>query len=228
MIKYHFFGRELKINRNLEDRKDLAENLKIQGFANSEVLFLNQIHGCEAVIIDNQNKIYDAQNLPKADAIVTNLPNVNIAIITADCTPILMFDVENKIIAAAHAGWRGAKSGVIENAVLAMKKLGAKNISAILGPTIQQNSYEVSKEFLDEFLLENSANKKFFKNGLSSEKYLFDLPGYAEEKLINLGIKNIQNDKIDTYQNSEKYFSFRRSTHLKEPDCGRNVSVIAI
>ncbi len=227
-MKYHFFGRELKINRDLEDRKNLAENLKIQGFANNEVLFLNQIHSNQVVVIDSKDKIYGSQNLPKADAIVTNLANVNIGVISADCTPILMFDDENKIIAAAHAGWRSAKGGVVENTVLAMRNLGAKNISAILGPTIQQDSYEVSKEFLDEFLLENLDNKKFFKSGLAPEKYLFDLPGYVEEKLINLGVKNIKNDKIDTYQNSEKYFSFRRSTHLKEADCGRNVSVITI
>lgn len=228
MIKYHFFGSELKINRNLENRANLSKNLEEQGFGNSEVLFLNQIHGNEVVIIDSENKIHGVQNLPKADAMVTNLRNVNIAVITADCMPILMFDSENKIIAATHAGWRGAKCGIIENTILAMKKLGAENISAILGPAIQQNSYEVSKEFLEEFLLENAENKKFFKEAMAPKKYLFDLPNYVKEKLINLGIKNIKNDKIDTYQNSEKYYSFRRSTHLKEQDCGRNVSVITI
>jgi hypothetical protein len=159
---------------------------------------------------------------------VTNLSGVAIGVITADCAPILFFDEEKKIVAAAHAGWRGAKLGVILQTVEEMKKLGAEKISAIIGPMIQQKSYEVSKEFFDDFVMENPANKKFFINGAKPEKHLFDLPSYVEEKLRESGVLEIKNEGIDTYENEENLFSFRRSTHKDEKDCGRNVSVIVI
>lgn len=228
MIKYRFFGKDLTIDRPLLNRSHLELRLKGEGFENSHTLFLNQIHSNEIVIIDDEKKIYGQQGLPKADAIITNLKNVNIAVITADCAPILFFDSENKIIAAAHAGWRGAKSGIIENTVKAMKNLGAKKIHAIIGPLIAQDSYEVSREFFDDFLAEDKANSRFFKNGAAPDKYLFDLPFYVEEKLRNCAILQIENVKIDTYKNEKTLFSFRRSTHKNENDCGRNVSLITI
>jgi YfiH family protein len=228
MIKYRFFGKDLVIDRPLSNRSHLELRLKEEGFKNSHTLFLNQIHSNEVVIIDDEKKIYLQQDLPKADAIVTNLKNVNIAVVTADCAPILFFDNENKIIAAAHAGWRGAKSGVIKNTVKAMKNLGAKKIHAIIGPLIMQDSYEISQEFFDDFLAEDKANSKFFKNGATPDKYLFDLPFYVEEKLKNCQVAEIKNVKIDTYKNEKTLFSFRRSTHKNENDCGRNVSLIAI
>ncbi len=228
MIKYRFFGRELLIDRSLANRSDLKCRLANEGFKNDHVLFLNQIHSTEVVIIDDENKIYGEQDLPKADAIVTNLKNVNIAVFTADCAPILLFDEKNNIIAAAHAGWGGAKRGVIENVVKAMKSLGAKKIQAIIGPLIAQDSYEVSQDFFDDFLNDDKANLIFFKNGVKSGKYLFDLPSYVEEKLKNCGILQIENVKIDTYKNEKTLFSFRRSTHQNEKDCGRNVSLITL
>lgn len=228
MIKYHFFGKDLIIDRPLSQRSHLKLRLQEEGFKNDHVLFVNQIHGHEVVIIDDEKKIYGEQDLPKADAVVTNLKNVNLAIVTADCAPILFFDAENKIIAAAHAGWRGAKSGVIENTVKAMKNLGAKKIQAIIGPLIAQDSYEVSREFFDDFLVEDKSNSKFFKNGAKADKYLFDLPFYVEEKLKKSGISQIENVKTDTYKNEKTLFSFRRSTHQNENDCGRNVSIISL
>jgi YfiH family protein len=227
-IKYHFFGRDLIIDREFSNRSNLIMALEKQGFKTSHVLFVSQIHGNQVVVVDDDKKIYGEQNLPKADAIVTNLKNVNIAIITADCSPILLFDAKNNVVGAAHAGWRGAKSGVIANVVSEMKKLGAENISAIVGPMIQQESYEVSREFFDDFLNEDKANSKFFKSGEKADKYLFDLPSYVESKLRAAGVLEIKNDRIDTYKNSETLFSFRRSTHLGEKDCGRNVSVICL
>lgn len=228
MIKFHFFGRDLIIDRELSNRSNLAPALEKQGFKTSHVLFVNQIHGNDVVVIDEKSKIYGEQNLPKADAIVTNLRDVNIAIITADCCPILLFDEKENIIAAAHAGWRGAKSGVVANVVSEMKKLGAEKISAIIGPMIQQDSYEVSQEFFDDFVADNKANSKFFIAGKKADKYMFDLPSYVEKKLQEAGVLEIKNDRIDTYKNAETLFSFRRSTHLEEKDCGRNVSVICL
>ena len=227
-IKYYFFGKELVIDQKLADRQDVTLKLDLQGLKHDNLLLLNQIHGKEVVVIDEIKKIYGNQNLPKADAIVTNLTNVAIGVITADCAPILFMDKEKNIIAATHAGWNGARLGVVQAGVEAMKNLGAKNIKAIIGPMIQQKSYEVSKEFFANFLSENSANEIFFKNGVKPDKFWFDLPSYVEKKLSEAGVEQIENLQIDTYENEEKFFSFRRSTHRKEADCGRNISIIVI
>lgn len=228
MIKSHFFGKDCLIDRELENRQELNLRLKEKGFKSSGVLFLNQIHGNEVVVIDAKSKIHGEQNLPKADSIITNLKNLAIGVITADCAPILFFDEEKEVIAATHAGWRGAKSGVIANTILKMNKLGAKNIKAKIGPMIHQKSYEVSKEFFDDFLAENLANKKFFCDGKSDDKKMFDLPAYVEEKIREAGINDIENLKIDTYEKEDEFFSYRRTTHQGRKDSGRNVSIIEI
>lgn len=227
-IKSYFFGKNCLIDRTLANRDDLDLALKQQNIFVTNTLLLNQVHGAEVVIIDRPEKIYGNQNLPKADAIVTNLPNIAIGLFTADCAPILFCDEDKNIIAAAHAGWPGAKLGVIQSAVDAMKKLGAENIKAQIGPMIEQSSYEISQEFFDEFLAEDPKNKIFFINGVKPGKYLFDLPGYVEKKLREAGIKKIENLKIDTYKNEKDFFSFRRSTHQNQKDCGRNISIITI
>ncbi len=216
------------IDRALSDRSGVEESLKNLGWKSESVLFVNQIHGAEVVVIDDKSKIHGTQNLPKADAIVTNQKNIVIGVITADCAPVFLFDEEKEVIAVAHAGWRGAKLGVLESAITAMKNLGAKNILAAIGPMIQKKSYEVSEEFFRDFLSDNLANKKFFIDGVSAGKYWFDLPFYVEEKLHDLGINKIENRQIDTYQNEQDFFSYRRSTHRGEKDCGRNVSVIVV
>lgn len=225
-IKYNFFGKDCVIDRELSNLANLERALREKIFPTNSILLLKQIHSDQVMVVDSPEKIYGNHNLPKADALVTNLPNIAIGIVTADCSPILFFDRERKIIGAAHAGWRGARSGVISSTILAMKKLGAENIEAIIGPMIQQKSYEVSQDFMDDFLHEDSANKSLFTNGLNPGKFLFDLPSYVEKKIVESGINKIQNSRIDTYTNEEKYFSFRRSTHQKESDCGRNISVI--
>ena len=227
-IKYNFFGKNCLIERDLEDRENLNDSLKEAGFESVKTLFVNQIHSDKVVVIDSPQKIYGEQNLPKADAIISNQTNINIAVITADCAPILLFDEKNKIIGAVHAGWKGAKLGIIKNAVFEMKNLGAKNIKAVTGPMIQQKSYEVSQDFYDDFLLENKENEQFFLKGKIDGKYLFNLNSYVENKLIEEGIEEIQNQKIDTYQEEEKYFSYRRATHQTLIDCGRNVSAISL
>lgn len=224
-IIYNFFGKNCLINRDLQDRENLKNCLKELEFNVSKTLFVNQIHSKKVVVIDSLQKVYGEQNLPKADAIISNQTNIAIAVITADCAPILLFDEKNKIIGAVHAGWRGAKLGIIENAVLEMKNLGAKNIKAIIGPMIQVKSYEVSQDFYDDFLLEKKENNRFFIKGKNFEKYLFDLNLYVENKLLEAGIDEIENQKIDTYQ-EEKYFSYRRATHQNLTDCGRNISLI--
>jgi YfiH family protein len=226
-VRYHFFGKDCLIDRELKNRENLKRAFAEKNIHSKKILFVNQIHGNDVAVIDVENKIHGEQELPKADALVTNLQNVAICVITADCSPILFFDAEKNVVAATHAGWRGAKLGVIKNTVAEMKKLGAKKISAIIGPMIHQKSYEVSQEFLDDFLSENLTNKKFFVTGMKPEKWLFDLPSYVAEKLRAENVE-VEDKKIDTYENEKTFFSFRRSTHRGEADCGRNVAVIVI
>ena len=235
MIKYHFFGKECLIDRALTDHSDLEKGLTKQDFSSQfSPVLINQIHSSDVVVIDGEAKIPSHNNRPKADAIVTNLKNLTIAIVTADCTPILFFDEQNSVIAAAHAGWQGAFGGVAEGTVAKMLEVGAKikNIKAVIGPTIRQKSYEISAEFYDRFLSEKLNNKKFFIDGEVAKRKdghsMFDLPGYVKEKLTDAGVRTIIDDEIDTYSNPERFFSYRRSTHLKEQDCGRNISVIQI
>ncbi len=226
-IKFNFFGKNCIIDRELADRKDANRALVNIGFEASHLLLLNQVHGCEVAVIDEQGKIYGDQNLPKVDALVTNLSDVVIGVITADCAPVLLFDEQKNVIGASHAGWKGARAGIIKSTIAAMKNLGAENISVIIGPMIQQNSYEVSVDFFEDFMRESANNQIFFING-NEGKYLFDLPAYVEKKLTDEGVIKIQNLKIDTYKEVEKFFSFRRSCHNGESDCGRNLSVIGV
>lgn len=226
MIKTHFFGKECIIDKFLQDRRNLKKNLEKINFEYSNLLMLNQVHGKDVVMIDHVDKIYGDQNLPKADGIVCNLKNVAIAIVTADCSPILMWDEEKKIIAAVHAGWRGAKAGVIEEAVNLMRDKGAKIIKAKIGPMIQQYSYEVAQDFYDEFMQEDKKNKKFFFDNKKLQRLFFDLSAYVEEKLIDSDVISINNCRTDTYSSLSGFFSYRRSAHIGETNCGRNISVI--
>ncbi len=230
-IKYYFFGKECVINRALTDYADLEKNLAKQNFISPRpTVLIDQVHSSDVVVIDDESKIPLATNRPKADAIVTNLKDLIIGLFTADCTPILFFDEKNSVIAAAHAGWLGAFKNITNNTISKMIEIGAQieNIKVVIGPTIRQKSYEISQEFYDRFVVENSENKKFFIDGKRAEKYMFDLPAYVKEQLYNAGIKDIIDEEIDTYSNAEKLFSYRRSAHLNELDCGRNVSVIQI
>ncbi len=228
MIKTHFFGKNCIVDRALKNRDNLALNLKNLQFNFQNILMIDQIHSNQVIVIDDKSKIYGEQNLPKADGIVTNLVEVVLAIVTADCSPILFFDDQNKIIGACHAGWRGAKLGIIEETFKEMKKLGAKKISAKIGPMIQQDSYEISLDFYQDFINEDPINKVFFKESPRSDKLLFDLCEYVERKIKNLGITKIENLKIDTYPNSSNYFSYRRTNHQGLGDCGRNIAVVVI
>lgn len=228
MILFNFFGREASLPRNLSDKSILYQKLQELNFEFNELLLLNQHHSDEVYVVDSKNKIYSTNNLPKADGIVTNLTNLPIGILTADCGPVLFFDEDKKIIGACHAGWKGAKAGIIANTILEMKKLGATDIKAIIGPTIQQYSYQVSKDFYDNFLEESSQNVKFFKIGKEADKWQFDLPSYISEKIAKAGVYDIENLEIDTYTNQSKYFSYRKYCHESKPLDGNNIAIISI
>lgn len=227
-IKYKFFGKNCYIDPELKDRTTLKKQLNEQNWHFNNIVFLNQIHSNKTIAITRKQEIYGDQNLPKADSLITNQKNLALAIVTADCAPILFFDEDKEIIAAAHAGWRGAKSGIIENTVGEMKNLGARNIKAVIGPLIHQRSYEVSKEFFDDFISENQENGKFFSPGAIKNKYQFNLVGYVEEKLKFAGIENIRNLDINTYSEEKHYHSYRRNTQQNNSKSGRNVSTIIL
>ncbi len=226
-IKHLFLGTNCIIDRALSNRTDLEQKLIENGFNFSRVLLLNQIHSNEVMVIDDDSKFYGDQGLPKADGIITNLPNVAIGVVTADCAPILLKDEEQNIIAAVHAGWPGAKANIIANAVRKMRELGAKKIKAIIGPMIHKLSYEVSPDFRDDFLQDDLQNEIFFtvKN---KEKFWFDLPAYVEKKLQQESVTDIANTRIDTYANEKDFFSYRRATHRDQENNGRNVSLIIL
>jgi len=226
MIDFHFFGKDCGIDRELKNREELNLKLTELNISPTTTLFVNQVHGNQVLIIDSPQKIYGEQNLPKADGLVSNQKNLALAIVTADCGPIIFYDDENSIIGICHAGWRGAKSGILENTVSAMKQIGANNIRAVMGPMIQQYSYQVSQDFYDDFIAEKTSNAKFFKAGKEQGKWQFSLSSYIHEKIEKLQIDEIENLEIDTYTNDSKYHSYRRNTHRPSGDYGRNISLV--
>lgn len=229
-IKFKFFGKDCVIDRALTKPEEFKQKLQNLGFKyDYNPLFLNQIHGNEVVVVDTPEKIYQSP-FPKADALVTNIKNLPIIVITADCVPLIFYDEIHEIIAVAHAGWKGAKSGIIENTIEKMLSIGAKieNIKIQIGPCIRQKSYEISQEFHSDFVKDDVNNESFFIKGEKSGHFMFDLPQYCISRLEKFGITQIKDEKIDTYSNEEILFSYRRSTHRNEPDCGRNISVIVL
>lgn len=188
---------------------------------------LYQIHSNKVLHL---TKAWKYPNLPKADAIVTDKKNIAIGILTADCVPVLFCDTNAKIIAAAHAGWKGTANGIIQNTIIKMIKLGAErnNIVASIGPAIQQKSYEVDSNFKDNFQKSVFDSEKYFINSSNENLYLFDLPTCVENILLNCKIGNVSNLKIDTYSNKEDFFSYRRAVHYNEIDYGRQISVITL
>lgn len=166
---------------------------------------------------------------PRADAVVTNQPGLALSILTADCQPVLFSDPEAGVVAAAHAGWRGALDGVLDATVDAMETLGAAraNIRAVIGPCISQSAYEVGPEFLDSFLAEDSDNSRFFANG-EGDRMLFDLPGYGLHRLRQAGVGEAEWIRHCTYNDADRFYSYRRTTHAKEADYGRLISCIRL
>jgi hypothetical protein len=163
---------------------------------------------------------------PEGDALCTDRPRLVLGIVTADCAPVLFADPEAGVVGAAHAGWRGARSGVLENTVEAMISLGARRalIRAAIGPTIAQASYEVDRQFREQF---GAGDEQFFAVGRPG-RYQFDLPAYVAHRLQAAGVLRIEDLAEDTYTQPDRFFSFRRATHRAEADEGRQLSVIAV
>ena len=166
---------------------------------------------------------------PKADAMVTDRRGLLLGILTADCAPVLLADSEAGVIGAAHAGWRGALAGITDSAIAAMEEIGAtrERIVAAVGPCIAYPSYEVGKDFRDPFLADDPANRRFFTT-MGSGAVHFDLQCYVRHRLIAAGIDEVETIHLDTYSNPDRFFSYRRATHLGELDYGRQISLIGL
>ncbi len=204
------------------NRQNICTSL---GGENVRLCGLYQIHSNIVHYLDNVSGGYI---LPKGDALVTKRKNVALGILTADCAPVLLADPANNIIGAAHAGWKGALTGVLENTVKIMCDNGAtlENIRAAIGPCIAQENYEVGPEFLENFIDQEAEYKRFFINSPKEGHHLFDLRGFATKRLKEVGIMGIDILSFDTYANEDNFFSYRRTTHHNEQDYGRQLSVI--
>jgi len=197
------------------------------GVAPDHLLTAYQIHSPDVVTIDRP---WLPSERPRADAIVTKTPALAIAVTTADCGPVLFADEKAGVIAAAHAGWRGAATGVLEATIAAMERCGAERsrIVAALGPMIRQPNYEVGPEFVRSFKADDGANERFFRPATRPDHALFDLPGYIAGRLAAAGIRRVEDLGHCTYADDVRFFSYRRATHRKEADYGRHINAIAL
>ncbi|CAM4146809.1 peptidoglycan editing factor PgeF [Palleronia rufa] len=193
------------------------------GVAVDALKTVRQVHSADAVIVRDADRTPDGP----ADAMATNVPGVALGILTADCMPILLSDPQAGVVGAAHAGWRGARDGVIGAVLAAMEGLGANRsrVRAAIGPTISQAHYEVGPELLDEFLSEDPQAHRFFAGG-RGDRLQFDLPGYGLHRLRAEGVGGAEWIRHCTYRDAGRFFSYRRATHRKEADYGRLISVI--
>jgi len=207
-----------------ENRARVAE---ILGAEPSRLITVFQKHSADAVVTD---KPWKEGKIPEADAIVTAKPGLAIGVLTADCAPVLFCDGAARVIGAAHAGWRGALSGIVEATVEAMRKLGARpeRITAVIGPTISQKAYEVGSDFVERFLADEPESAAFFITDEGSGEPHFDLPAYVGERLARAGVGSIADLGFCTYCEETRLFSYRRSQHHGEEDYGRQISAILL
>ncbi|WP_292286717.1 peptidoglycan editing factor PgeF [Marivita sp.] len=203
------------------NRARVAEAMQV---AEDNLVTVHQVHSADVATVDGPL----GAPKPKADAMVTDTPGLALGVLTADCQPVLFADPEAGVVGAAHAGWRGALDGVLEATVEAMIDLGAdrENITAVIGPSISQRAYEVGPEFLEAFLDDDPQFARFFANGADG-RYQFDLPGFGLHKLRTAGV-DAEWTRHCTYSNADRFYSYRRSTHAREADYGRLISVIRL
>ncbi|MEQ8247582.1 MAG: peptidoglycan editing factor PgeF [Alphaproteobacteria bacterium] len=206
-------------------RANRARVLDLIGVPTGSLNTVHQVHGTD---VAHATGAWPAEP-PVADGVVTNTPGVVLGILTADCAPVLFADSQAGVIGGAHCGWRGTLSGVAERVIDRMVELGARpgNISAVVGPTIAQSSYEVSADFEATFLAEDQEANRFFTEG-SPGHAQFDLPGYVMHRLRRAGLGSVAWSGHDTYALENDFFSYRRATHRSESDYGRQISAIAL
>ena len=207
-----------------QNRVLAAEQMRV---TKDNLCTLYQVHGKDVVFV---TKPWPDNIRPQADAMVTQTPGLALGILTADCAPVLLADPIAGCIGAAHAGWQGAINGVIDSTVRAMEELGARAtaIQAAIGPTIQQDSYEVGSDFHTRVTAQDPTHEQFFIPGARPDHFQFDLSGFVEAALRRAGVRDIEKMNRDTYREEEAFFSYRRTTHRREADYGRQLSAIAL
>ncbi len=213
-----------------DKKENVKKNLEIikrkMGKKTKNIFLVHQIHSNRFIFIGKNYKF--KKEKVKADAIITNQNKLPIAVLTADCVPVLLFDSQKKIIAAIHAGWKGAFKGIIYKVIKFMLNKGCKrkNIIAAIGPSIAQKNYNVQEDFKKKFIKKHKKNKIFFKN--RNKQIYFDLPNYVKSQVKINRINRIDMKNVDTYDKKNNFFSARRSLKLKHEDYGRNISIIMI
>jgi polyphenol oxidase len=241
-IRHAFFTREGGVSGGLywslnagvgsrDNAGNVAENRARMAAALAvtpdHLLTAYQIHSPNVVVAQAPWPITER---PRADAIVTRTPGIAVGVSTADCGPILFADPRARVVGAAHAGWRGALAGVAEAAIAAMERLGAAReyIRAALGPTIQQDNYEVGPDLIARFAAEDAVSNRYFSPAARSGHAQFDLAGYITSRLRRAGVRQVEDIGLCTYSDPARFFSFRRSTHRAEADYGRHVNAIVL
>lgn len=211
-------------DRVRQNRSRVARTL---GAPRDDVMTLYQVHSATALVVDRP---FEAGQIPRADALVTRTPGLAIGALAADCTPVLFADPQARIIAAAHAGWRGALGGILESTIETMIGMGAERsrIRAAVGPCINQTAYEVGPEFEAQFLSADSGNARFFARPSADARPRFDLPGYVEHRLQQAELDVVERRSPCSCDNESLFFSYRRATLRKEPDYGRQISAIVL
>ena len=207
-----------------ENRRRVAAHL---GVASSHLLTAHQHHSTDAIVVTEP---WTFDSMPKADALVTAKPGIAVAVLAADCAPVLFADPKARIVAAAHAGWKGALGGILESAVATMEHLGAHrdDIHAVLGPCIGPGAYEVGPEFEQRFVDTSAGYSRFFKRIAADARPYFDLPAFVLHRLSRLGLKGVESQSRCTYSDEGGLFSYRRTTHRREADYGRQISAIVL
>lgn len=238
-VRHGFFTRKggassglfsgLNCGRRSTDQRDMVELNRARvatamGVKPSCLATVKQVHSPDVVTLDLDDDIAVTRDIC-ADGIVTARDDVALAVLTADCQPILLADPDMGVIGACHAGWRGALGGVIEATVQAMHALGAQSIRAVIGPSISQSAYEVGEDFMDNFLAEDPDFDRFFSGGPNG-KPMFDLPSFGLMRLREAGVE-AEWSRHCTYSDPAKFFSYRRATHEGQVDYGRLISAIA-
>jgi len=208
-------------------RENRARAMRALGLAPDRLVTVYQVHSADVAVVDEP---WPHAHAPKADALVTRRRGIALGILTADCVPVLFADAEAGVIAAAHAGWKGALGGVLDNTVRAMVDLGARpgRIVAAVGPHIGPGSYEVGPDFPAPFLARDPADTAFFHPSQRAGHHMFDLGGYVEKRLNQAGVDMVRREAWDTLTEPERFFSYRRTTLRGEADYGRELSAIAM
>lgn len=239
-LKHGFFTRQGGVSSGIyaglnvglgsrDDREAVTENRarasRWFGLAPSRLATVHQVHSPDVVVVTEEN----VTERPAADAMVTATPGIILGVLAADCGPILFADAEAGVIGAAHAGWKGALYGVLENTIDAMIALGARrqNIRATLGPSISSANYEVGPEYVARFIEHDPAYAAFFTQSAKPGHAMFDLPALTLKRLADAGVQ-ASSLGLCTYADPERFYSYRRTTHAGEPDYGRLLSAIAV